>query len=112
MVKTCTGCVDFSTCVKDQRAKSAGCKYHLEQNAYLTREEEEPLNTCATCKQMRCLTDGIICKKVEKLLPRPRSGGHRGEFSSDKVEILYQLAKEKESGWRKRPIFSSDDCGE
>ena len=105
MIKSCTDCVDVSTCVKDQRAKAAGCKYYLKQNAYLTKEEEEPLNTCATCKQMRCLTDGVICKKVEKLLPKPRSGGHSKEFSSDKVEILYQLHKERESGWRKQQII-------
>lgn len=108
MVKTCTGCVDFSTCAKDQRAKLAGCKYHLEQNAYLTKEEEAPLNTCVTCKQMRCLTDGVICKKVEKLLPKPRSGGNTGEFPTDNIEQVWVKHVERESGWRKKPHIQDE----
>jgi hypothetical protein len=113
MVKTCVGCVDFSTCVKDQRAKLEGCKFRLEQNSVLTKEEEAPLDACTKCKQRRCLTDGVICKKVEKLLVKISSGRiNSKEFSTDKVEILYQLHKERESGWRKKPITSSEDWGD
>jgi hypothetical protein len=28
-----------------------------------------------------------ICKEVEKLLPKPRSGGHRKEFACDPFKI-------------------------
>ena len=108
MVKTCAGCVDFSTCVKDQRAKEFGCKFRLEQNSFLTKEEESPLRKCSECKDMVCVKSGKICVAVEKLLPKPRSGGHRNEFASDKVEILYQLQKEKESGWRKKPHIQNE----
>lgn len=109
MEKSCAGCVDLSTCVKDQRAKSLGCKYHLEQNAFLTKEEEAPLKLCAVCKHPTCIRSGKLCRKVERLLPKIRSGGHSKEFPSDNVEILYQLHKEKESGWRKKPHLISED---
>jgi hypothetical protein len=98
--------------MKDQRASKLGCKYHLEQNDYLTEEEEAPLNHCVKCKEMVCVNTGQICKVVEKLLPKPRSGGHSKEFSSDKVEILYQLHKEKESGWRKKNHIIDEHDGD
>jgi len=109
MVKTCAGCVDFSTCVKDQRAKSLGCKYYLEQNSYLTKEEVAPLNHCVACKKMVCIETGRICKVVEKLLPKTTTGRiNSKEFSTDNVEILHQLHKERESGWRKKPHILDD----
>ncbi len=108
-MEKCPGCVDFSTCVKDQRAKELGCKFRLEQNGYLSEKEVAPLRKCSTCKNMTCLSDGKICKAVEKILPKPRSGGNRGEFSTDNVEILHQLVKERESGWRKKPHIQ-DEC--
>jgi hypothetical protein len=103
MVKTCAGCVDFSTCVKDQRAKSLSCKFKLEQNSYLTKEESAPLQKCSTCKDMTCLKDGKVCKTVEKLLPKPRSGGHSKEFSTDNIEGVWLMHKNKECGGRVHP---------
>jgi len=105
MDKTCTGCVDVSTCMKDQRAKSTGCKLKLEMNSYLSEEEEAPLKTCATCTDMTCLKDGKICKTVEKMLPKPRSGGHRKEFPTDNIEGVWVASKERESGWRVKPMI-------
>jgi hypothetical protein len=102
-MEKCPGCVDFSTCVKDQRAKELGCKFRLEQNGYLTKKEEAPLRKCSTCKDMTCLKDGIICKAVEKLLPKPRSGGHRNEFPTDNIEGVWLMKKAKECGHRKYP---------
>ena len=93
MEKTCAGCVDFSTCAKDQRVKSLGCKYYLEQNSHLTEEEEAPLRKCTECKHRTCIKSGKLCTTVEKMLPKARTGGHSKEFSSDKVEILHQLHK-------------------
>jgi len=114
MVKTCAGCVDVSTCVKDQRAKSLGCKYHLECNALLIREEKSPLNTCVECKNMVCIKDGRICKKVEKLLPKPRGGGHSKEQSHppDKIEILYHNTIYKRCGSRRMPNITQDGWDE
>ena len=112
-MEKCPGCVDFSTCVKDQRAKSAGCKHYLGQNSYLTKKEDAPLDACTKCKQRRCLIDGVICKKVEKLLVKISSGRiNSKEFSTDQVEILYQLNKEKECGWRKKPTIQPEKWDE
>jgi hypothetical protein len=112
MVKTCAGCVDFSTCVKDQRATRIGCKFYLEQNARLTNKEEAPLRKCTECKHRTCTKSGKLCTTVEKMLPKLRSGGHSKEFSSDKVEILYQLHRERESGGRKKPHILNEKWDE
>lgn len=105
MVKSCAGCVDVSTCMKDQRAKSTGCKFRLEMNGHLTEKEVAPLNKCTTCKDMICIKDGKICKAVEKLLPKPRSGGHRKEFPTDNIEQVYYNFKSRENGWRVEPVI-------
>lgn len=51
------------------------------------------------------------------MLPKPRSGGHRKEFPTNKIEQVYQYVKEKETGLRKKPIIygadyeANSDCG-
>lgn len=110
---SCFVCRDNVTCKRDERATDTGCEfYEIQQNAFLTKEEEAPLNHCVECKNMVCVKTGIICRAVEKLLPKPRSGGHPKEFSSDKVEILHQLHKERESGRRKKPHIQPDGWDE
>ena len=56
-------------------------------NAFLTPEEEAPLKLCSKCKTTHCIPTGKPCKEVEDLLPKPRSGGHRKEFSCDPQTI-------------------------
>lgn len=111
-MEKCPGCVDFSTCVKDQKAKELGCKFRLEQNGYLTEKEEAPLIKCSTCKHMTCLSDGKICKAVERILPKPRSGGNRREFSTDNIEGVWLMKKEKECGHRVHPKIFGHDWGD
>jgi hypothetical protein len=111
-MEKCPGCVDFSTCVKDQRAKELGCKFRLEQNGYLTEKEEAPLRKCSTCKHMTCLSDGKICKAVERILPKPRSGGNRKEFSTDNIEGVWLGKKAKECGHRVQPKIFGHDWGD
>jgi hypothetical protein len=101
MVKTCAGCVDVSTCVKDQRAKGKGCKFYLEQNSFLSKKE--PIQLCSKCKHPTCVKSGKLCRKVERLLPKLTSGRiNSKEFSTDNIEMVYNAFKGKESGWRKK----------
>ncbi len=52
-----------------------------------------------------------ICKEVEALLPKPRSGGHRKEFSVDpsKIGEIYQRNEDRKSGWRNIPCHLRKD---
>jgi len=110
MVKTCAGCVDVSTCMKDQRASDRGCKYYAEQNEFLSKAEEAPLKLCSVCKNPVCISSGKLCKIVEKLLPKITSGRiNSKEFSTDNIEAVHQAFTSRESGWRKVQKLSDDD---
>lgn len=53
----------------------------------LTPQEQAPLTACQKCQDRPCIKTGKICNEVEALLPKPRSGGHRKEFSCDPHKI-------------------------
>ena len=81
----------------------------MESNSFLSAEEEKPLTTCKECQTQECIKTGKVCNKVEALLPKPRSGGHRKEFSTDNIEGVYNYMREKETGMRKRPVHWQDE---
>jgi hypothetical protein len=61
---------------------------------------------------MTCLSDGKICKAVERILPKPRSGGNRKEFSTDNIEGVWLGKKVKECGHRVQPKIFGHDWGD
>ena len=63
--------------------------------------------TCLDCPTYKTCKE--ICPKVEAVLPKPRSGGHRKEFPTDKIEEVYAKNKDKEHGGRKLPKIYGDN---
>jgi len=62
--------------------------------------------TCLDCPTYKTCKE--ICPAVEAVLPKPRSGGHRKEFPTDKIEEVYAKHKERETGIRVKPKIYGD----
>ena len=74
--------------------------------------EEKPLNTCKDCNAQECIKTGKICKIVEKLLPKVRSGGHRKE-SCRSNDLLDHITTEMKLDGVWRPnLFGTQKKGE
>jgi hypothetical protein len=42
---------------------------------------------CVNCKQKRCIKFGVPCRKVEKILPKERTGSFSGEKSHNPYHL-------------------------
>jgi hypothetical protein len=67
----------------------------------------ESASYCLTCNiRSICVK---ICDRVEKLLPKPRSGGHWKEFSTDNIdEVAVKWAFHRKGGKKKAHIYSDN----
>jgi len=64
-------------------------------------------SSCKECPEYKNCKE--ICPELEKILPKPRSGGHRKEFATDKIEEVYAHKNAKERGKQKSPCIYNDN---
>jgi hypothetical protein len=64
------------------------------------------MSSCSVCQSYTFCK--VICKTVEAILPKPRGGGHRKEFSTGNIEEVYNYMKSKESGWQHKTMELED----
>lgn len=72
----------------------------MEANAFLSKEESKPLNTCKECKDQPCIKTGNICKEVEKILSAREIRGYsprqiRNKERQFPTEVLERIAAER-----------------
>lgn len=69
----------------------------MEMNAFLSKQEQAPLNTCVDCKDRPCIKTGEICKDVEKLLKQVTTG-RRNWLTYHSSDLLEDIAYKDEEG--------------
>ena len=62
---------------------------------------------CLSCELRKVCVK--ICDRVEKLLPKPRSGGHKREFMTDNIdEVAVKWAFSRKGGKKKAHIYNDN----